>query len=58
MSDIPAIRTFQQTPSLRWLPPKKTGGGWELPVLQQAWVCRETGEIEWRDVPTKKEDEE
>ena len=20
-------------------------------VLQQAWQCRETGEIDWRDVP-------
>ena len=23
------------------------------PILEQAWVCRETGETEWRIVPTE-----
>lgn len=33
--------TWQQTSGLRW----------RGPVLEQAWQCIETGEIEWREVP-------
>ena len=52
MSDIvitreqPPSRTFELTNGLRWL----RGFGTEK-TLQQAWFCRETGEVEWRDVP-------
>lgn len=28
----------------------------EYKVLQQAWVCRETGKTEWQDVPMEDED--
>ena len=43
--------TWTVTPSLRWLkPPLST----PPPKLQQAWRCLETGETEWKDVPTEK----
>ena len=51
------IKTFQCTQAIRWLtiPGQEivaTFMGGPHATLQQAWQCMETGEIEWRDVPT------
>ena len=48
-------KTYKCTCPLRWGEPRIdiytiTGYAKDLPVLQQAWECVETGEIEWRDV--------
>jgi len=40
-------RTWQPTSDLRWL---RVG---DEKTLQQGWFCRETGEIEWRDIPVE-----
>jgi hypothetical protein len=56
------IKTIKCTPELRWRKPsenelialvERTHGKDDL-VLQQAWVCVETGEVEWRDVLVEK----
>ena len=46
---LSTARTMKISNVLRWL---KTE---DAPILQQAWVCIETGEIEWEDVPTEGE---
>ena len=28
---------------------------WSVPVLQQKWLCRDDGAVDWRDVPVEKE---
>lgn len=43
-------RTYVPTMRLRWAVPPHTTT--KPPVLQQAWICRETGEHEWEDVET------
>jgi hypothetical protein len=45
-----------QDAKLRWLVPATTST--EAPRLQQVWVCYETGEREWRDVPRVVEGED
>lgn len=42
-------KIYEQTMSLRWLMHQTTA----VCVLEQAWVCRETGEIDWRPVPVE-----
>jgi hypothetical protein len=42
LSEQPKARTMQLTNGLRF----KAG------ELQQAWQCRETGELDWQPVPT------
>lgn len=45
--------------ALRWRKPKADAltelfdafQGRDTWILQQAWECQETGEVEWRDVP-------
>jgi hypothetical protein len=44
-----SFRTFRCGSEVRWLRPPHIFG---LSILQQAWACVETGEVEWRDVPT------
>jgi hypothetical protein len=44
-SEQPQPKNWQVTPELRW----NCMG--EAPVLEQAVVCFETGEIEWQQVP-------
>lgn len=49
-----AARTFRCSPMIRIVDPNMdlSGFGIASPMhLQQAWLCGETGEIEWRDVP-------
>ena len=51
-------KIFQRTNALRWRKPNEneivalmeSTHGKHAPVLQQAWECLETGEVEWRDV--------
>jgi hypothetical protein len=53
------IRTWQAASAIRWRKPHpneyraliESTHGKYAPVLQQAWQCVETGEIDWRDVP-------
>jgi hypothetical protein len=50
------ICTITVTPLLRWLKPEPDPRGIQTTgpaKLQQAWKCLETGEIEWKDVPTE-----
>jgi hypothetical protein len=42
-----AVRTLELLPDLRWW----TDAVMKPPVLQRAWRVKETGEVEWRDVP-------
>jgi hypothetical protein len=60
MLDTAAIaKTWVATTELRWLRPKPAvilngvePSFYDQPlVLQQKWICRETGDIEWRDLP-------
>jgi len=52
-------KTFRCGNTLRWRRPSddeitaliEATHGKHAPVLQQAWECIETGEVEWRDVP-------
>lgn len=58
MSDV---KTLEVTPRLRFVFRREYlfndfGHARDVQVLQQAWFCRETGETEWIDVPTEKED--
>ena len=58
-SEIDMNKTYKCTAPVRWRQPKQDDYiallesicGKSMPVLQQAWECIETGEIEWRDVP-------
>lgn len=46
-------RTMQQTMSLRFVRKYIDAGDQNVEVktiLQQAWLCRENGDVEWRDV--------
>jgi hypothetical protein len=54
------IQTWQQNGNaVRWRKPHpdelraltESTHGKDAPVLQQAWSCVETGEVEWKDVP-------
>jgi hypothetical protein len=53
------LKTYVATASLRWKRQTDPFAGMmeafgHVPrVLQQAWQCLETGEHEWRDVPTE-----
>jgi len=57
-------KTFKLTNALRWRKPHgdpmqaliESTHGKDAPVLQQAWQCVETGEVEWRDVPMEGEE--
>ena len=60
MTDI----TYRLTAQLRWVNRRQphehpTLGyvehGWAEKVLQQGWLSLQTGDIEWRDVPTEAE---
>ena len=42
-------KTMEPTLALRWLR-NPLGGFPPDQKLQQGWRCRETGEIEWRDI--------
>ena len=42
------IRNMEPTTQLRWL----EGEG--VNTLQQKWVCKTTGHVEWRDIPVEK----
>jgi hypothetical protein len=42
--------TWQPETSLRWRVPADTTT--KPPILEQVWVCRETGEVMWKVVPT------
>ena len=52
-------KTYRCSNAHRWRRPNKSEivalmeatHGKHAPVLQQAWECLETGEVEWRDVP-------
>lgn len=44
---------FERTSKLRWL--GKNGTTTEPRILQQAWFCPETGEVEWQDIPLELE---
>ena len=52
-------KTFKAVAALRWRKPNpneaialvESTHGKYAPVLQQAWQCIETGELDWRDVP-------
>ena len=52
-------KTFRCSSALRWRKPNnnevvalmEATHGKHAPVLQQAWECIETGEVDWRDVP-------
>ena len=44
------IRTWYRTGDLRYAVPDSTTT--DLNRLQECWRCRETGEDDWRDVPT------
>lgn len=52
-------KTFRCGAALRWRRPNEnevialieSTHGKHAQVLQQAWECLETGEVEWRDVP-------
>ena len=43
---------WQATMALRFVEREK--GGEVLKVLQQAWICRLTDDVEWRDIPVVK----
>jgi len=45
----PDSKTWFLTPSLRWALPRATTT--KSDILQQAWRCQETGEVNWVDVP-------
>lgn len=60
-------RTWIPTSSLRWrVPIHKDPAGDESgftyvkrrgrPILEQEWVCRETGELEWKGIPVVEND--
>jgi len=52
-------KTYRRSNALRWRRPNKdeivalieSTHGKHAPVLQQAWECIETGDVEWLDVP-------
>lgn len=52
-------KAYRCSNALRWRRPNEneivalmeSTHGKHAPVLQQAWECIETGEVEWRDVP-------
>lgn len=44
-------RTMRRTNALRLFVPAIPRPG-PREILQVAWVCQETGEIEWQDIPT------
>lgn len=46
----PMPKIYDRTSWLRWNERRKSILHDYEQVLQQAWCCRETGEIEWRDV--------
>ena len=51
-------KTWQQVTSLRWnVKPGENLGlaneTMETKTLEQAWICIETGEVEWQPVPTR-----
>ena len=57
MNDDP-VKTYKCSYPVRWgqydvYDDHARGYRKSVPVLQQAWECVETGEIEWRDVPMK-----
>ena len=43
----PTPRTWEPTMRLRWRFVQLFG---QMPILEQAWGCNETGEIEWRSL--------
>lgn len=47
-ADFPGLRVYEKTMNLRFV--RRYEATTEVRVLQQAWVCRETGEFDWRDV--------
>lgn len=47
-SPLVVPKIFKCHPNVRWKEDKDT----KQKVLQQAWVCVNTVEVEWRDVPT------
>jgi hypothetical protein len=50
-ADMPMSKTWSRTTEYR-LAESVTGNLRLGPILQQAWQCRENGEVEWRTVPT------
>lgn len=46
-------KTWEAKAAFRWLKRRfiHTDGESFTLTLQQAWVCRETGEVEWKDIP-------
>ncbi len=42
-------RIVEPTTRLRWLVQKRD----HVPILQQMWVCKQTGETEWKTVETE-----
>jgi len=53
------MHQWQPTSQLRWVERETYDPDIITPikvkVLQQLWVCRNTGKQEWRDVPTEEE---
>ena len=55
------VKTYKCTNQLRWRKPNddpmtalvEATHGKDAPVLQQAWQCIETGEIDWKDVSSE-----
>lgn len=45
--------TWERTSALRWFGKRDTTT--EPRILQQAWRCRETGEIDWQQIPLELE---
>ena len=58
------VKTYKLSNSLRWRQPSdnelvalvEATHGNPAPILQQAWQCIETGEVDWRDVPLHQKD--
>lgn len=50
-ADMLASKTWQQTANLRIALLPTSEPDTELEQLQQMWICRETGEERWQDVP-------
>lgn len=57
LTNLAPVKSWERTNALRFVERDWTDGqvGCRVTILQQGWICRETGETEWKDVEKVKE---